>query len=49
MEDLPIAAGLQIIDAELYSKGIDRVYVSSKPAFDSLALIDKALKKLEKR
>lgn len=44
--EMPISAGLQIIDADLYSKGIDRVYTRSAPSFDSKALIDDAFKKL---
>lgn len=47
MEDLPLSAGLQIIDADLYAKGIDRVYSNGNAAadFDSLRLIDEQLKK----
>ena len=40
---------MQIIDADLYSKGINRVYARSGPSFDSLTLIDKAFEKLIKR
>ena len=45
MEELPLAAGLQIIDADLYSKGIDRVYSRSdrRADFDSLRLIEDAI------
>lgn len=48
MEDLPIAAGLQIIDADLYAKGIQRVYVKDhhKSSFDSRCLIDETFQKL---
>lgn len=49
MEELPLSAGLQIIDAELYANDIQRVYVRNKPSFDSLALIDEAIKKLHPR
>jgi len=51
IEDLPLAAGLQIIDADLYSKGVRRVHARSNTAadFDSRALIDDAFKKLIKR
>jgi hypothetical protein len=43
-----LAAGLQIIDADLYSKGIQRVYArgGSKANFDSSSLIDETFKKL---
>jgi len=47
--EMPIAAGLQIIDADLYSKGINRVYSRTSTPFDSLSLIDKAFEKLTKR
>jgi len=48
MEGLPIAAGLQIIDADLYAKGIQRVYVKDrhKSSFDSRGLIDETFQKL---
>ena len=49
MEELPISAGLQIIDADLYAKGINRIYTRNTPSFDSRALIDDALQKLLKR
>lgn len=47
MEELPLAAGLQIMDADLYAKGIDRVYTrgNDKADFDSLLLIDEQLAK----
>jgi hypothetical protein len=49
MEEIPIAAGLQIIDADLFSKGISRMWTSGSSHFDSSAVIDEAFKKLEKR
>lgn len=49
MEELPVSAGLQIMDADLYSKGIQRLYRSTGPDFDSVRLIDDAFKKLIKR
>lgn len=51
MEELPLAAGLQIIDADLYAKGVKRVHARRNPAsdFDSRNLIDEAFKKLTKR
>jgi len=48
-EELPISAGLQIIDAELYANDIPRVYTRNAPSFDSLSLIDEAIKKLHRR
>jgi hypothetical protein len=38
---------LQLIDADLYNKGIERVYVNSAPEFDALSLIENAFQKLE--
>ena len=50
MEELPLAAGLQIIDADLFSKGIHREWTGGGGSrFDSSSLIDEAFKKLEKR
>lgn len=47
MEELPLAAGLQLIDAELHSRGIPRIYTRAPSVdFDSLAAIDAALGKL---
>ena len=45
MEELPFFAGLQIIDADLASKGIDRIYSrgGQKADFDTLSLIDRAI------
>ena len=49
--EMPIAAGLQIIDAELYTKGIQRVYTrdNAKANFDSLRLIDERFANLNLR
>jgi hypothetical protein len=47
MEEVPFSAGLQIIDADLKSKGINRVYVRQSTDFDSLALIDEAFLTLQ--
>lgn len=44
---LPITAGLQIMDADLYAKGIQRVYRNTGPSFDSMRLIDEAFAKLK--
>jgi hypothetical protein len=44
---LPISAGLQIMDADLYAKGIQRVYRNTGPSFDSMRLIDEAFAKLK--
>ena len=49
MEELPISAGLQIINAESASKGIARQWANSGLLFDSASVIDEAFKKLEKR
>jgi len=49
MEELPIAAGLQIINAELMTRGVCRVWANSSSRFDSGVVIDEAFKKLEKR
>lgn len=46
MEELPLAAGLQIMDADLYGLGIERVYRSTGPDFDSLRTIEDAFLKL---
>ena len=46
MEELPISAGMQIIDADLYTKGIPRVYRPQRSDFDSRQLIDEAFSKL---
>jgi hypothetical protein len=45
MEEVPIFAGLQIIDADLYVKGIHRYYRSDRN-FDSAAFIDNEINKL---
>ena len=49
MEELPIAAGLQIINAELMTRGVCRVWANSSSRFDSGVVIDEAFKKLVKR
>ena len=48
MEELPFAAGLQIIHADDYSKGIERTWTRNECAgsFDSLAIIEEAFSKL---
>ena len=46
MEELPLSAGMQIIDADLYANGIERVYRSTGPDFDSLRTIEDAFLKL---
>ena len=48
MEEIPLAAGLQIIDADLYAKGVERVYSrnNTRADFDSLHLIDETFSKL---
>jgi len=48
MEELPFAAGLQIIHADDYSKGIERRWCRDERAgsFDSLAIIEEAFSKL---
>lgn len=49
MEDLPFAAGLQILYAEDYAHGRRRVWSRDKAvsAFDSMSLIENAFSKLE--
>jgi len=50
MEELPIAAGLQIINAEMMSRGIPRCWAGSGSShFDSAVVIDEAFKNLIKR
>lgn len=48
MWEVPYAAGLQILDADSFSRGIPRVYLRDNPQadFDSLAAIDAVLKNL---
>lgn len=48
MEDLPFAAGLQIIHADDYANGVERQWTndSRRPSFDSLATIEAAFSKL---
>jgi hypothetical protein len=45
MEEIPISAGLQIIDADLHTKGIARYYRSNSN-FDSLQLIEDEIKRI---
>jgi len=42
MEEVPFSAGLQLIDADLASKGIERIYSTETPNFDALADIETA-------
>jgi len=48
MEDLPFAAGLQIIHADDYVNGVERRWTRNERAgsFDSLAIIEEAFSKL---
>jgi hypothetical protein len=46
MEELPIAAGLQILDCDSYAHGQQRTYRNAATQFDSRALIDNAFAKL---
>lgn len=46
MEELPISAGLQIMDAEFFSKGIPRAYRHAGNSFDSQRLIEETLEKV---
>ena len=47
MEEVPFSAGLQLIDSDLYQKGVERVYTNETPNFDSRSLIDKAFSKIQ--
>ena len=48
MEEVPISAGMQIIDAELLTKGIMRDRWSDEtPDFDSRSMVEDAFKNLE--
>ncbi len=47
--NLPLSAGLQIIDAELFKENIPRVYVSLTSEIDALSIIDKALNEISIR
>lgn len=47
MDELPISAGMQIIDADLYTKGVERIYKPASRRFDSRQLIDEAFSKLD--
>jgi hypothetical protein len=46
--EIPYAAGLQILDADSFSRGIPRVYLRDDPAavFDSLQAIESVFQKL---
>jgi hypothetical protein len=48
MWEVPYAAGLQILDADSFSRGIPRVYLRDDPAavFDSLQAIESVFQKL---
>lgn len=46
MEELPIAAGLQILDCDSYANGHQRTYRNDAAQFDSKAIIDEAFSKL---
>ncbi len=46
---IPLAAGLQIIDCDLFKNNIPRVYVSEGSQIDALAIIDKALNEISIR
>jgi hypothetical protein len=48
MWEVPFAAGLQILDADSFSRGVPRLYVRGNPQadFDSLAAIESAFAKL---
>jgi len=48
MWEIPYAAGLQILDADSFSRGIPRVYLRDSPHahFDSLAEIESVFQKL---
>jgi hypothetical protein len=48
MWEIPYAAGLQILDADSFARGIPRVYLRDDPAtvFDSLQAIESVFQKL---
>jgi hypothetical protein len=48
MWEIPYAAGLQILDADSFARGIPRVYLRDNPKadFDSLAEIESVFQKL---
>jgi hypothetical protein len=48
MWEIPYAAGLQILDADSFARGIPRVYLREDPHayFDSLAEIESVFQKL---
>ena len=49
MWEIPYAAGLQILDADSFARGIPRVYLrnNAKEDFDSLAEIERIFKKID--
>jgi hypothetical protein len=49
MWEVPFAAGLQILDADSFQRGIPRVYLRRSPQadFDSLAAIESAFAKID--
>lgn len=48
MEEVPLAAGLQIIDADMLAQGIMRHRMQDeKPDFDSLRVIEEAFAKIK--
>jgi hypothetical protein len=48
MWEIPYAAGLQILDADSFARGIPREYTrnNAKEDFDSLAEMERAFKKI---
>ena len=48
MWEIPYAAGLQILDADSFMRGIPRVYLRDDPRahFDSLAEIERVFQKI---
>jgi hypothetical protein len=48
MWEVPYAAGLQILDADSFARGIPRVYLRDDPAavFDSIEVIESVFAKL---
>jgi len=49
MEEIPIAAGLQIINAEVVANGARRYWRSEDASFDSVRVIEDAFSKLIKK
>jgi len=48
MYELPFAAGLQLIDADLASKGIDRIYIRGRSNHAALDRINQAIESAKK-